>query len=429
MRRRVVRLAVALAVGFAVLLVQLTNVGFISADALRGHELNTRAAALAVGNPRGAVSSADGETLAPALSADRGSARTLRTYPHGALYAHVVGHLGATSGASGVERSYDEELSGSAADIAVQQLADLFVDSGRVGDLVLTVHHTVQLTARAALGDRDGAVVVVTPASGAVMAMWSRPSFDPNAQVASGPGPGHAGRTAALARTYRRHYSLSAEGSARTAPAGLLSGASRAPGSTGIDLPGEPDGVKSRDAGGGSVGSGQAPLTPLQLVLAAAAVANEGVRMRPYVVASVTARPAGHTAATQAAASGASAATAPLEAGRLFSADEAAALLARMTADARRASVSVEHPAGGEVAAAVARGHFGGAGEAGGGWAVLLAPAEAPAVAVAALVEPDDGLGVATRQSGGTLATAIAATTAEAALALRTELGPGPGSS
>ncbi|WP_420625265.1 penicillin-binding transpeptidase domain-containing protein [Candidatus Poriferisodalis sp.] len=423
MNRRITRLAVALAVSFAVLVVQLTNIGFLRADELRRHELNTRAAAAAIGSARGAIISADGETITPDIDPDDSGAVQVRTYPHGSLYAHIAGYLSPAAGASGLERSWDGELSGNALDVAVTQLADLFADSGRVGDVILTVHHGVQLTARAALGDRDGAVVVVDPATGAIVAMWSRPSFDPNAQVVLSPDAVAASASPPVARAYQRHYALSADAVVHATGDELLGGARRQLGSTGIDLPGEPDGAV--------FGEG-VPLTPLQLALAAAAIANSGVRMRPYVVHRVDARSASRSGEGEPPTPDASAQTAPRNAGRIFEIADAAGLLARMAAQAQLASIGLAPTDGVELSAAVATGQLldtNGDRERTGSWAVLLAPADAPTVAVAVLIEPDASLDVGDPQAGGTLATMIAATAAEAALALRAvptsfEVGP-----
>ena len=414
MRGRIIRLTVALAAGFAVLLVQLTNLGFVSAEGLRNHELNTRAAAAAVSNPRGAIISADGEVLALPIGHDDTGRRLLRAYPHGPLYAHTVGYLGPTAGASGIERSYDSELSGTATGIAVQELADLFTDSGRVGDVVLTLNHGVQLTARAALGDRDGAVVVIDPATGAVIAMWSRPSFDPDALVSPAPGTVRAGARLPVARAYQRHYALTADESFGTAGAEFLEGARRKPGSTGIDLPGEPDGAEPD----GSGDDAPVRLTPLQLAVAAASIANEGMRMRPHVVHRVDSR----STEGEPSAPDASVESAPRDAGRLFETAGAAGLLARMTAAAQQAAISLAPTEGVALPAAIAAGWLGDPSDTDtrtGSWAVLLAPADAPTVAVAVLIEPDATLDIGNGRGGGTLATMIAATAAEAALALR----------
>ncbi len=418
MRGRIIRLTVVLVAGFAVLLVQLTNLGFISAGSLRSHELNSRAAATAVGNARGAILSTDGEVLALPIGHDDTGQRRLRAYPHGPLYAHVVGYLGPAAGASGIERSYDSELSGRATGIAVRELADLFADSDRVGDVVLTLNHGVQLTARAALGDRDGAVVAIDPATGAVIAMWSRPSFDPDALVSPAPGAVQTGAPLPLARAYQRHYALAGDATLSAAGVELLERARRQPGSTGIDLPGEPDRADPDSTDISSGDDAPAQLTPLQLAVAAASIANDGIPMRPHVVRRVDSRSAGG----EPSAPDATVETAPRDAGRLFETADAAGLLARMAAAAQQASISLEPSDDVDIPAAIATGWLGGLSDAGtrtGSWAVLLAPADAPTIAVAVLIEPDATLDIGNGRGGGTLATMIAATAAETALALR----------
>ena len=412
MSRRITRLTIGLAVAFAVLLVQLTNLGYFSADKLRRHELNQRAVT-AFGAPRGAITTADGETIALALNPTGAEPWPMRTYPHGPLYAHTAGYFARRPGAGGLERHYNAELSGSAADIAIEGMADLFRDTARVGDLNLTLHHGVQLTARAALGDRDGAVVVVAPTTGEIVALWSRPSFDPNKVEALAPDPPAMTSSPPSARAYQHHYGLTASQPVDTAGADLLAGASRALGPTGIDLPGEPDAIAAVSG---------TPLTPLQLAMAAASLANGGVRMRPYVVRSVSGRTPTHADGGQPTGAGVSRAATPQTAGRLFETADAATLLARMAVQARQASISLTPADGVELTAAIASGLLTDPTSSStrtGSWAVLLAPADAPTVVVAAVIEPDAALGVAEPRGGGTLATMIAATAAEATLALR----------
>jgi peptidoglycan glycosyltransferase len=85
-------------------------------------------------------------------------------------------------GATGIEGAYDDLLSGGDDRFFVRRLGDLV--SGRVprgGVVELTVDRALQETAAQALGDRRGAVVALDPRTGAVLAMVTSPSYDPNA--------------------------------------------------------------------------------------------------------------------------------------------------------------------------------------------------------------------------------------------------------
>ncbi len=128
-----------------------------------------------------------------------------RRYPYGDLFAHVVGYVGRLDeadleklgdskysalthvGKSGIERKYEERLRGEIGYENVEQNVE-----GRVlrvvnnqpslpgADLQLSIDAELQRAAVHAFGDRDGAVVAVDPRTGEVLAMVSKPQFDPN---------------------------------------------------------------------------------------------------------------------------------------------------------------------------------------------------------------------------------------------------------
>ncbi|MCU0303156.1 MAG: penicillin-binding protein 2 [Thermoanaerobaculales bacterium] len=125
-----------------------------------------------------------------------------RHYPFGSSTAHAVGHLrlvtqaeldrdpgldpGTRVGATGIEALADDFLAGRAGDrwvvvSAVGQLLGVVRESpssaGR--DLAVTLDAELQQVAASALGDRAGAVVALDPRNGAVRALVSSPSFDP----------------------------------------------------------------------------------------------------------------------------------------------------------------------------------------------------------------------------------------------------------
>ena len=129
----------------------------------------------------------------------------VRDYPNGDLAAHVLGYTGELNeeelakrkaegyrmgdivGQMGVEESFEQKLRGEwggqqvEVDGAGQVLRILGQKQAKAGkDVHLTLDLEVQKAAEAALGDRKGAVVALNPNTGAVLAMVSRPTFDPN---------------------------------------------------------------------------------------------------------------------------------------------------------------------------------------------------------------------------------------------------------
>jgi len=125
-----------------------------------------------------------------------------RYYPFGKLAAHVLGYVGEASrkeveawgvrpgevvGKKGVERRYDsllrgkegyEEVLRDSLGNPIRVLREVAPVSGR--SLSLTLDVELQRLAAQALGKRKGAVIVLSPRSGEVLAMVSSPSFDPN---------------------------------------------------------------------------------------------------------------------------------------------------------------------------------------------------------------------------------------------------------
>ena len=133
------------------------------------------------------------------------AAQLVRHYPQGQHFAHSVGYVGRINekelktldpvnysgthhiGKTGIERFYESELHGQVGYEEVETNA-----RGRVlrvlkrtdpvpgKDLVLSLDIKLQEAAELALGGRRGAIVVLDPRSGEVLAMVSQPSFDPN---------------------------------------------------------------------------------------------------------------------------------------------------------------------------------------------------------------------------------------------------------
>jgi peptidoglycan glycosyltransferase len=104
-----------------------------------------------------------------------------RLYPEGSLYAHITGYYSFVYGTRGIENSYDEYLAGTSSAQWMQSLIDSWEGSTPVGATVqTTIDPVLQRAATEALGDSAGAIVVLDPSTGAVLALVSTPSYDPN---------------------------------------------------------------------------------------------------------------------------------------------------------------------------------------------------------------------------------------------------------
>jgi peptidoglycan glycosyltransferase len=125
---------------------------------------------------RGSILSADGEILAGTNVYEDGTEE--RVYPFSNIFAHVVGY--ATNGKAGVESSSNFDLLSSHASI-LEQVREQSLDTKVRGDnVVLTLDSRLQTVCYNALGSYNGAVVVIEPDTGKILAMVSKPDFDPN---------------------------------------------------------------------------------------------------------------------------------------------------------------------------------------------------------------------------------------------------------
>jgi peptidoglycan glycosyltransferase len=174
------RVAIAMFVLFAALFVNLNYIQVLRADELANDNRNSRGLIREYEIRRGLMIAGDGVTEIAGVEPTDGALRYRRTYGDGPLFGHVTGYYSVVFGRSELERSFNDFLIGSAPETFGRNLTDLLAGRERTGDdLVLTVRGSVQAAAREALGDRRGAVVAMEPRTGAIIALWSSPSYDP----------------------------------------------------------------------------------------------------------------------------------------------------------------------------------------------------------------------------------------------------------
>lgn len=179
MNRQIVRLGVVVLVLFGALFVNLNVITLLQADDLATHPANRRLIVREYGIERGPI--VVGEEAVARSEEVGGELRFLRTYPEGPLYAHLTGYYSVTLQRSGLEAALNEDLTGRPTEVVAQNLGELIGGRDRAGNAVqLTIDPRAQTAARDALGDRVGAVVALDPVTGAVLASYSNPTFDPN---------------------------------------------------------------------------------------------------------------------------------------------------------------------------------------------------------------------------------------------------------
>lgn len=178
MDRPLRRLFVFFTLLFVALILQLTYVQVWAAPKLKINPANTRAIEEEMKVERGVIVSMDGVELA--VNRQQGD-YFFREYPLGSLTAPWLGYNSLRYGRAGVERVYNEELSGQSGLMQFTGYWDEILGRPRRGaDLRLTINVAVQRAAAEALGERKGAVVALDPRTGAILAMVSYPRYDPN---------------------------------------------------------------------------------------------------------------------------------------------------------------------------------------------------------------------------------------------------------
>ena len=180
MQRNLARLELVLLAGFVVVALALGYWQFFRQDELLARSTNPRIAEEARRVVRGRILDRTGKALAENVPTPGGASE--RTYPAGGL-AHLVGYHSERFGDSGIEGRYDDYLSGARSADPVDRAISALLHRPTVGsDVVLTVDARIQQSAVDVLGGQPGAVVVLDPKTGAILAMASAPTYDP-AQV------------------------------------------------------------------------------------------------------------------------------------------------------------------------------------------------------------------------------------------------------
>jgi len=185
------RTAYAFLAMFLVLAASATYVQAINAPEYRDDPRNPRVVAWRTGRERGPIVTSDQVVVAVSQPSPLDPSLFQRDYPHDDLYAHTVGYTSFLFGSRGLERTHGAELTSNRDSTISGVLNGILGGDTRPRGLRLTIDHKLQMAATEALGDQKGAVVAMDPKTGAILALVSYPSFDPNTLI--GVNAGDAG--------------------------------------------------------------------------------------------------------------------------------------------------------------------------------------------------------------------------------------------
>jgi len=179
MNRELKRISVVVTVMFIALLSSTSIVQAFQADNLSADPRNTRTLYDSYQVERGAILVA-GEPIAESMPA-ADDYKFLRTYTDPELYAPVTGYIPLNGEPTGLEFALNAELTGTSNSQFFDKISALVTGQDPKGAAVgVTINPIAQQAAWDALGDYTGSVVVTEPATGRILAMVSKPSFNPN---------------------------------------------------------------------------------------------------------------------------------------------------------------------------------------------------------------------------------------------------------
>ena len=183
MNRALRRLSIAVLVMFVLLLININYVQGFEPASLATKPNNARAFEAQFQYQRGSILTSDGVTVAESTPSND-IYKYVRKYPYGPEYAPVTGYDTLYS-QSGIEYYENSVLNGSDSSLTVRNFIDLLTGKPRRGaNVTLTINSKAQNAAwnalQAGTGGKAGAVVALDPQNGAILAMASYPSYDPN---------------------------------------------------------------------------------------------------------------------------------------------------------------------------------------------------------------------------------------------------------
>lgn len=183
------RAAYVVFAAFIILAGSVTYIQAINGPEYRDDSRNPRVVAWRTGRERGPIVTSDQVVVAVSERSPEDPSLYQRQYPFGDLYAHSVGYASVLFGSRGLERTEASNLVSNRDSTISGVLNGILGGDTRPRGLRLTIDHDLQTVAAEALGAQKGTVIALDPVTGAVLALVSYPSYDPNTLVGADAGP------------------------------------------------------------------------------------------------------------------------------------------------------------------------------------------------------------------------------------------------
>ena len=166
---------------FIAMAVYLIYFNLTQAESIINNSYNKRQGVLSRRTIRGSILSDDKTKLAVTNVDDDGN--ETRYYPYSGLFSHTIGYL--NNGGYGLESLYGYYMLHSNQNFFEQIGNDLSGNRNTGDNVVTTLNVGLQKACYDALGSNRGAVIVMEPSTGKILAMVSKPDFDPNTLAAN----------------------------------------------------------------------------------------------------------------------------------------------------------------------------------------------------------------------------------------------------
>jgi penicillin-binding protein A len=165
--RPIRRVGYAVTVLILLLVAQLTYLQVVDANNLANDPNNVRKQLKDYNRARGKILTADGQIVAESKPTT-GDFEFLRVYPQVSLFAHVGGYQSFVNlvGSSGVEESYNKELTGQDASLRLENIGNALKGKPETNDVILSLTESAQRTAESALRGQRGSVVALDVQAG-----------------------------------------------------------------------------------------------------------------------------------------------------------------------------------------------------------------------------------------------------------------------